>query len=45
MLQPARTGRIEEYVTLEQTLAPEVLAALEQWLARVVPVPLPSPAH
>ena len=41
MLQPAKTGRMEEYATIEQTLAPEVLAALDQWLARVAPVPLP----
>jgi len=45
MLQPARTGRMEEYATIEQTLAPEVLAALDQWLARVAPVPAPSRAH
>jgi pimeloyl-ACP methyl ester carboxylesterase len=39
MLQPAPTGRMEEYATIEQTLAPEVLAALDRWLARVAPVP------
>ena len=39
MLQPARTGRMEEYATIERTLAPEVLAALDRWLARVAPVP------
>jgi pimeloyl-ACP methyl ester carboxylesterase len=39
MLQPARTGRMEEYATIEQTVAPEVLAALDRWLARVAPVP------
>jgi hypothetical protein len=43
MLQPARTGRIEEYAAIEQTLAPQVLAALDQWLARVAPVPSPAP--
>jgi hypothetical protein len=45
MLQPAPTGRMEEYATIEQTLAPEVLAALDQWLGRVASVPSPSPAH
>jgi hypothetical protein len=45
MLQAARTGRIEEYATIEQTLAPEVLTALDRWLARVAAVPSPSRAH
>jgi fermentation-respiration switch protein FrsA (DUF1100 family) len=38
MLQPASTGRMEEYVTIEQTIADDVLRRLVEWLARTVPV-------
>lgn len=41
MLQPAVTGRIEEYATIDQTFAPGVLEGLASWLARVAPVASP----
>jgi pimeloyl-ACP methyl ester carboxylesterase len=41
MLQPARTGRMEEYLEIRETIAPDVLTRIEQWLTRVVPVTTP----
>ena len=38
MLQPARTGSMQEYMEIEQTIAPAVLQALDEWLAATVPV-------
>jgi alpha-beta hydrolase superfamily lysophospholipase len=39
MLQRATTGRMEEYMTIEETIAPEILALIEQWLAQTTPSP------
>lgn len=41
MLQSARTGRMEEYLEIRETIAPEVLARIDQWLTRVVPITSP----
>jgi pimeloyl-ACP methyl ester carboxylesterase len=38
MLQPARTGRMEEYAQTEITIADSVLQLLDTWLAATVPV-------
>ena len=37
MMQPAKTGRIEEYSQIEETIAPAVLQAIAEFLARVAP--------
>jgi hypothetical protein len=37
MLQPAETGRLEEYATIETTIATTVLDALTAWLRQHVP--------
>jgi hypothetical protein len=39
MLQRAKTGRMEEYMEITETIAPDVLRSMDQWLARVVPMP------
>lgn len=38
MLQPASTGRMEEYMAIDVTIAPEVLQLMEEWLGRTMPV-------
>jgi dienelactone hydrolase len=38
MLQRAKTGRMEEYMAITETIAPNVLESMDRWLARVVPV-------
>jgi fermentation-respiration switch protein FrsA (DUF1100 family) len=42
MLQRAKTGRMEEYMEITETIAPDVLQSIDQWLARVIPMP-PKP--
>ncbi|HEX6251018.1 MAG TPA: hypothetical protein VFZ56_06270, partial [Gemmatimonadaceae bacterium] len=37
MLQPAATGRMDEYMAIEVTIAPVVLQLMEEWLGRTVP--------
>jgi pimeloyl-ACP methyl ester carboxylesterase len=37
MMQRAKTGRIEEYAEIEETIAPDVLQAIGDFLARVAP--------
>lgn len=37
MLQPARRGTMDEYMTIEQTVASDVLTRIAEWLARVAP--------
>jgi pimeloyl-ACP methyl ester carboxylesterase len=47
LFQPAKTGSIDEYTTIETTISPEVLDAIGAWVlaqpSRNVP-PLPTPA-
>jgi hypothetical protein len=38
MLQRAKTGQMKEYMEISETIAPDVLQSIDQWLARVVPV-------
>ena len=42
MMQRAKTGRIEEYAEIEETIAPDVLQAIGEFLARVAPPANPS---
>jgi fermentation-respiration switch protein FrsA (DUF1100 family) len=44
MLQPARRGGMDEYTEIEQTIAPAVLARIDEWLLRVAP-PTPGRAR
>jgi pimeloyl-ACP methyl ester carboxylesterase len=37
LLMPARTGDVDEYAALDKTLAPAVVSALKDWLARTLP--------
>ena len=37
MLQPAATGSMHEYATIETTIGPEVLEALTRWIRSTVP--------
>jgi pimeloyl-ACP methyl ester carboxylesterase len=37
LMQPARTGAIDEYATIQTTVAPEVLRAVGDWLAERFP--------
>jgi dienelactone hydrolase len=37
MMQPARSGTMDEYRTIEQTIADRVFAVLDDWLQRHVP--------
>ena len=41
MLQAAKTGRMEEYLQIRETIAPDVLTRIDQWLTRVVPIANP----
>jgi hypothetical protein len=38
MLQRAKSGRMEEYKEITETIAPAVLQSMDRWLARVVPL-------
>lgn len=38
MMQPATSGSMDEYRTIEQTIAEGVLAVLDGWLSRIVPL-------
>ena len=38
MLQPASTGRMDEYMAIDVTIAPVVLQLMEEWLGRTMPV-------
>ncbi len=38
MLQQGKTGRMEEYMEITETIAPEVLRSIDLWLARIAPV-------
>lgn len=37
LLQPAETGAVDEYATIEVTMAPEVLSAISDWIVAEVP--------
>lgn len=37
LLQRATTGRMEEYLEIEETISPDVLTLIERWLARTAP--------
>jgi predicted dienelactone hydrolase len=47
LFQPAKTGSLEEYTTIDTTMSPEVLDAIAAWVlaqpSRNLP-PLPKPA-
>jgi fermentation-respiration switch protein FrsA (DUF1100 family) len=38
MLQRAKSGRMEEYKEITETIAPAVLQSMDRWLTRVVPL-------
>jgi hypothetical protein len=38
MLQPASTGRMDEYMAIDVTIAPVVLQLMEEWLGQTMPV-------
>jgi hypothetical protein len=38
MMQPATSGAMDQYRLIEQTIAEPVLAALDAWLAKHMPV-------
>lgn len=42
MMQPASTGLMNEYIEIEQTIAPEVLVTMDRWLARLFPTAGPA---
>ena len=37
LMQPATTGTLSEYATIETTIAPEVLTYVTEWLTRRFP--------
>jgi hypothetical protein len=41
MLQPARRGGMDEYMNIEETIAPVVLTRIDEWLMRVAPTTTP----
>lgn len=38
MLQRAKTGMMEEYMEIEETIAPDVLRSIDNWLSRIAPI-------
>ena len=38
MLQRAKTGRMQAYMEITETIVPDVLQSMDRWLARVVPL-------
>jgi fermentation-respiration switch protein FrsA (DUF1100 family) len=36
LFQPCKTGEVSEYLSIEQTMAPEVLDLIADWIARHV---------